>query len=60
MFTALDMDSPSSSRMAVASFFTSGSILMVVAGMFDGMAAPNYRVCHGAVILADSAAYTAR
>lgn len=36
--------------------FSSGSILMVVAGMIDGIAAPIYRVYHGAAILADCAA----
>ena len=36
--------------------FFSGSILMVVAGMFDGIAAPIYRVYHDAAILADYAA----
>ena len=38
--TAVDMDRPSSSRMAVASFLASGSIQIVVAGIFDGMASP--------------------
>lgn len=38
------------------SLFSSGSILMVFAGMFDGIAAPIYRVYHGAAILADYAA----
>ena len=38
--TAVDMDRPSSSRMAVASFLTSGSMRIVVAGMLDGMASP--------------------
>lgn len=42
--------------MADASLFTSGSILIVVAGMFEGMAAPISRVYHGATILADYAA----
>ena len=36
--------------------FSSGLILMVVAGMFDAIAAPIYRVYHGAAILADYAA----
>lgn len=36
--------------MAAASFFTSGSIRMVVAGMLDGMAAP-FLIYHGATIL---------
>lgn len=48
--TAVDMDRPSSSRMAVASLLTSGSIRIVVAGMFDGMAAP-LLVYRGATIL---------
>ena len=56
IFIAVDMERPSSSRMAVASLFTSGSILIVVAGMFDGMAAPISRVYHGATILTDYAA----
>lgn len=38
--TAVDMDRPSSSRMAVAPLLTSGSIRIVVAGMLDGMAEP--------------------
>lgn len=38
--TAVDMDRPSSSRMAVASLLNSGSIRIVVAGMLDGMAEP--------------------
>jgi len=46
----VDMDRPSSSRMAVASFLTSGSIRIVVAGMFDGMASP-LLVYRGATIL---------
>ena len=37
--------------------FTSGTILMVVAGMFDGMAVPISRVYHGATILADYAVH---
>lgn len=37
--------------------FSSGSILMVVVGMFDGIAAPISRVYHGATILADYAAH---
>ena len=48
--TAVDMDRPSSSRMAVASFLASGSIRVVVAGMFDGMAAP-FLVYRDATIL---------
>lgn len=35
--------------------FSFGSILMVVAGMIDGIVAPIYRVYHGAAILADYA-----
>lgn len=44
------MDSPSSSKMTVASFLTSGSMRIVVAGMFDGMVVP-FLVYHGATIL---------
>ena len=44
------MDRPSSSRMAVASFLASGSIRIVVAGIFDGMAAP-FLVYRDATIL---------
>ena len=44
------MDRPSSSRMAVASFLTSGSMRIVVACMFDGMASP-LLVNRGATIL---------
>lgn len=47
---AVDMDGPSSSRMAVASFLTSGSMRIVVAGMFGGMASP-LLVHRGATIL---------
>lgn len=39
--TAVDMDRPSSSRMAVASLLTSGSMRIVVAGMFDGRPHPS-------------------
>lgn len=48
--TAVDMDRPSSSRMTVASFLTSRSMRIVVAGMFDGMASP-LLVYRGATIL---------
>lgn len=44
------MDRPSSSKMMVASFLTSGSMRIVVAGMFDGMVIP-FLVYHGAAIL---------
>lgn len=47
---AVDMDSPSSSKMTVASFLISGSIRIVVAGMFDGMAVPFF-IYQGAAIL---------
>ena len=41
MFMAPDMESPSSSSTATASLLTSGSILIVVAGTFDVIAAPS-------------------
>lgn len=44
------MDRPSSSKMTVASLLTSGSMRIVVAGMFDGMAAP-FLVYRGATFL---------
>lgn len=43
------MDGPNSSRMAAASLLTFGSMRIVVAGMFDGIAAP-FLVYHGAAI----------
>lgn len=47
--TAVDMERPSSSRMAVASLLTFRSIRIVVVGMFDGMAVP-FLVYRGATI----------